>query len=187
MTLRTFALRTAAVAAFFVVLAGAVGLGQVVPGVGGTNATYQAVYPDSLSCGVVQPCSSPSPITTATATVTKVVAGVANQHIYTWFLGGQASGTNSALVYIYEAGTQTTNPCDTGTIYLAQGYNETSLAPVLGEYTWAYGGGVYGAIASYNLIPANFPLVIPSGYSVCIKTSGTTVNLLPMVLYTLHS
>lgn len=150
----------------------------------GTNAPTTITPPltwDSISCGTTA-CSSPTAISTSTTTL--VVTGVTGASIYVFFAGFQASGTNSAMTFLYKAGTGAT--CGTNTIYPFAPVATTSLAPVLGEVGWIYGGGPWTAITTYSAVPAAEPMKLPEGFSLCLTTASTTTALYALVYYAIR-
>ena len=172
---RLFSLRTLAVLAGFFALATAAGLGQVVPGVGGTSpSVYTVAYPDALA-------------TTAaivTATTNKVVAGSTGKNTFIFFAGVQSAGTNSAATYNFEQGTTSSTPCDTNTKTLAPTALSAAAFAAGTISTFFSGSSVNAAAGGFTFL--EFPYVLPTGYDLCIVSAGTTVNYKAVVFYAQH-
>jgi hypothetical protein len=90
-------------------------------------------------------------INVSTATTTQLVAISGTTKIYVTSFDVIAGGTGNIT---FEYGTQTTNPCDTGTTALTGPYNLTAQAGI------SKGDGV-GAV-----------LVVPAGNALCVLTSA---------------
>jgi hypothetical protein len=106
--------------------------------------------------------SSSAPINISSATTTQLVAGLSGQKIYVtaWDV---VAGGNGAITLEY--GTQTANPCDTGTTPLTGPY------PLVAQAGLSKSGG---------LSPV---FVLPAGAQLCAQTSAT-VQMSGSVTYT---
>jgi hypothetical protein len=118
------------------------------PVLGAGTATVGNVGSDPSS-GKGTPSSKA--INVSTATTTQLVAISGTTKIYVTSFDVIAGGTGNIT---FEYGTQTTNPCDTGTTALTGPYNLTAQAGI------AKGDGV-GAV-----------LVVPAGNALCVLTSA---------------
>lgn len=122
----------------------------------GTALALSGVVPTAgtNSCANATLARSSAAISASGAAATLVVAGVSGEKVHLCGVMFSLSGTTPTATV--ETGTQTTNPCDTGTVALTG-----AIAPTAGGVI-AYGGGG-GDIA-----------VGASGAQICILLGGTT-------------
>lgn len=117
----------------------------------------------------------------ATAATTVVLAPQPSA-VSLWFVGFQASGTESAALVYLEYGTKTSTNCDTGTVRLLPG---TVILPVTAQDVTTYFSGVAMSNLAGSIVPANAPLIIPANVQLCAVSSGTTIAFYPIIWYSL--
>lgn len=131
------------------------------------GGTVNAVYAGFISA-TTDPCMDSSGVKSSvvvnigSATTTAVVAAVAGQSIYICQFDMTIGGTNATVQF--KAGTQVTNPCDTGTVLLTGTYSPTSGNEV-------------------STSAASMLLKTTAGQQLCITSAGTGVNIQGLITY----
>jgi len=139
--------------------------------VGGYPVFYSVTYPDQFSPSTVA--------TITTATTTQVIAGVAGQYIYAYFLGAFTTGTNSSTIaFSYGPNSSTLTPLLMGTTFA----NYTTA----NAFTYFYGGYKKNTAYSYAFYPSPVPLIIPAGQNLYMITAGSTIAVKPVYFYAQH-
>jgi hypothetical protein len=127
------------------------------------------------SAGVQDPCGNSAPlklsvpINISSATAVQLVALVAGKSIYVCgFVADIAGSATTAGTLQFEYGTQTTNPCDTGTTTLtgAMGGNLTAGVPTVIEYQGP-----------------NTVFTAASAKQLCAVATGTTIAIQGVLTY----
>ena len=146
-------------------------LATIATNTGKSVGTFGATAPGSgvaiggIGSGNLNPiiqADSSAKINTSSATTTQLIAGSSGQKIYVTRWDVIAGGTGNITL---EYGTQTTNPCDTGTTTLTGAY------PLVAQAGISNGGGL-GSIYT-----------IPAGNALCAVTSAA-VQMSGSVSYT---
>jgi hypothetical protein len=120
---------------------------------------------DACGANNTQPANKAVAIAGGTATTTLLVALSAGKQIFLceWTLLVGVSSTTATAVQ-FEYGTQTTNPCDTGT---------TVLTGVMGSFTTTAGPAIMLVNGPYS----GSTFVVPAGNQLCLVTTGPAAGI----------
>ena len=140
----------------------------------GTNL-YVGTYPDTITTST----------NITSATTTQVLAGVASQNMYVFFVAAALSGTNSTATFQLEYGQGST--CGTNTVSMMGGATTLATASSVGLVT-LFGGPSAAAENSITLNP--LPFVVPgnaTAYNLCVVSAGTTISAKIVTYSAIHA